>query len=91
MSLLRSMGRVAVASSVHGRVQQRQRDRWATAAPTAEPRPRVAAPAPPPAPSPTAEPVVDVLAQLERLGRLRDSGVLTEGEFTAQKARLLAG
>ncbi|HYO02312.1 MAG TPA: SHOCT domain-containing protein [Mycobacterium sp.] len=83
MSLLRSMSRVAVASSVHGRVQQRQRDRWATAATTAEPRPPVA-----PA---TAEPVVDVLAQLERLGRLRDSGVLTEDEFTAQKARLLAG
>ncbi len=87
MSLLRSMGRVAVASSVHGRVQQRQRDRWATAAATAEPRPPVAAPASPPA----AEPVVDVLAQLERLGLLRDSGVLTEDEFTAQKARLLAG
>ncbi len=83
MSLLRSMSRVAVASSVHGRVQQRQRDRWATAATTAEPRPPVA--------PPTAEPVVDVLAQLERLGRLRDSGVLTEDEFTAQKARLLAG
>ncbi|MBJ7339637.1 SHOCT domain-containing protein [Mycolicibacterium sp.] len=82
MSLLRSMSRVAVASSVHGRVQRRQRDRWATAA--AEPRQPV--PAPPPA-----APTVDVLEQLERLGRLRDSGVLTEDEFAAQKARLLAG
>ncbi|TPG33073.1 SHOCT domain-containing protein [Mycolicibacterium hodleri] len=87
MSLLRSMSRVAVASSVHGRVQRRQRDRWATVAPTADTRP----PAPVPAPQPPAEPAVDLLAQLERLGRLRDSGVLTEDEFTAQKARLLAG
>ena len=32
----------------------------------------------------------DVIAQLERLGQLRASGVLTEGEFESQKARLLA-
>lgn len=31
----------------------------------------------------------EVLEQLERLGRLRDSGVLTEDEFQAQKAGLL--
>jgi hypothetical protein len=30
-----------------------------------------------------------MLAQLERLGRLRDSGVLSEDEFNAQKARIL--
>jgi Short C-terminal domain/Protein of unknown function (DUF2510) len=34
-------------------------------------------------------PQVDVLEQLERLGRLRDSGVITEDEFASQKARLL--
>jgi Protein of unknown function (DUF2510)/Short C-terminal domain len=34
-------------------------------------------------------PQVDVLEQLERLGRLRDSGVITEHEFASQKARLL--
>lgn len=32
---------------------------------------------------------VDVLDQLERLGKLRDSGVLTEDEFEAQKAAIL--
>ncbi len=32
----------------------------------------------------------DVYAQLERLAKLRDDGVLTEEEFAAQKAKLLA-
>ena len=32
----------------------------------------------------------DLLDQLETLGRLRDSGVLTEDEFVAQKANLLS-
>jgi len=41
------------------------------------------APAPPPAGD-------DLLANLERLGQLRTSGVLTEDEFQAQKAKLLA-
>jgi Short C-terminal domain len=37
-----------------------------------------------------ADPLMDVLiGQLERLGKLRDSGVLTEDEFQAQKTRLL--
>jgi ribosomal protein L7/L12 len=36
-------------------------------------------------------PRVDVIDQLERLGKLRDSGVLTTEEFEAQKAGLLAG
>jgi Short C-terminal domain len=40
-------------------------------------------------PSPPAQ--ADILEQLERLGRLRDSGVLTEDEFKAQKAALLRG
>jgi hypothetical protein len=44
----------------------------------------------PPTPSPASPPwKADLLDQLERLGRLRDSGVLTEDEFQAQKAALL--
>lgn len=31
----------------------------------------------------------DALTELERLGRLRDSGVLTDAEFSAQKAKIL--
>ena len=33
----------------------------------------------------------DKLAQLAQLGTLRDSGVLTDAEFEAQKARILGG
>lgn len=32
----------------------------------------------------------DLVGQLERLAALRDSGVLTQGEFDAQKAKLLS-
>ncbi|MFC2029968.1 SHOCT domain-containing protein [Chloroflexota bacterium] len=38
---------------------------------------------------PAAAPEVDVVAQLERLGALKDQGILTEEEFAAQKAKLL--
>jgi Short C-terminal domain len=61
-----------------------QRERWAAA--------DQADPAVPPAATPAlaAAPgnVEDVLAQLERLGGLRDRGVLTDAEFEAQKARI---
>jgi hypothetical protein len=50
-----------------------------------EPPPPPATPSPPPPPAPGS----DLLDQLERLGRLRESGVLTEDEFQAQKAALL--
>ena len=81
MSLLRTARRVAVASAVHGKVQHRQQQRWAAQ--------DQALAAPPVA----AAPVIatnDLITQLERLGQLRDSGVLTEAEFAAQKATLLS-
>jgi hypothetical protein len=34
-------------------------------------------------------PVVDALGLLERLGTLRDSGVLTDEEFNSKKAEIL--
>ena len=33
----------------------------------------------------------DLMANLEKLGNLHASGVLTDAEFEAQKARLLSG
>ena len=45
------------------------------------------APAPPPPPAAPAED--DLTAQLSRLGELNRSGVLTDAEFAAAKARLL--
>jgi hypothetical protein len=41
-----------------------------------------------PAPSPTSAP--DYIAQLRELGELRDAGILTEDEFAAKKAEILA-
>ena len=40
-----------------------------------------------PAPAPAAQD--DTISQLERLGALKDQGVLTEDEFEAQKAKIL--
>ncbi|TQC46640.1 SHOCT domain-containing protein, partial [Rhodococcus sp. WS4] len=45
-------------------------------------------PAPPPSP-PTAA-GVDRLTALKQLGQLREQGVLTDDEFNAEKARILA-
>lgn len=49
--------------------------------------------APPPeeyAPPPEQEPEVDMVAELQKLGDLHESGVLTDEEFAAAKAKLLA-
>ena len=92
MGILKTAARVAVASSVHGNIQRRQRQRWAAAdhAAAVQPAPPlVPIPQPPPMPVPLPPAADDVIAALERLGKLRDSGVLTEAEFSAQKARLL--
>ena len=48
----------------------------------------------PAAPAPVAQPAApaaapDVAAQLQQLASLRDSGILTEEEFTAKKTELL--
>ena len=82
MGLLGKAAKVAVASSVHGRVQRRQQQRWAA-------QDSGVAPAPPPAPVTASG--GGMLEQLRQLGELRDNGVLTEAEFEAQKARILAG
>ena len=58
MGILKTAATVAVASSVHGRVQRRQQARWASqdqaAAAAAPPAPAAAAPPPAPAPAPAA-------------------------------------
>ena len=58
-----------------------------------EPAPQYQEPAPQyqqPAPPPAAAPQPDVITQLKELAALRDQGVLTDDEFAAQKARILA-
>jgi hypothetical protein len=41
--------------------------------------------------SPAAAPAADPVAQLEELARLKEQGILSEEEFTAQKAKILGG
>ncbi len=96
MGILRTAARVGVASSVHGRVQRRQQQRWAAqdqmAMAQAQPQTvvhhvPVAAPAPP---APPAESDMnESLAQLKQLGELRDAGILSDEEFEAKKAKIL--
>jgi Short C-terminal domain len=87
--LLRGMARTAViagtATSVSNRVSRRQGQRWAQQEQAYEPQP--AAYEPPPAAAP---PAPDPIAQLQKLGELHQQGVLTDEEFAAQKAKLLA-
>ena len=52
-----------------------------------------APPPPPPAPAPAAAPAAaapDRFQQLQELGNLKSQGILTEAEFEAEKAKLLA-
>ena len=48
------------------------------------------APPPPPPPPQPAAPQVDVVGQLQKLGELKAAGILTDEEFAAQKAKILA-
>ena len=87
--LLRGVARTAViagtATSVSNRVSRRQANRWASQDSQQQPQYEE----PPPAPAPAAPPV-DTVAQLRELAQLRDDGILTDEEFSAQKRRLLA-
>jgi hypothetical protein len=89
--LLRTVGRTAViagtASAVGGRVQRRQANKWSQQ--EAAQAPPEAAPAP--APAPAAPSGASMIDQLKELGELKSQGILTEDEFAAQKAKLLAG
>ena len=82
--LLRGVARTAViagtATTVSNRVSRRQAQKWG--AEEAQQAPPQQAPA-------AAAPAADPIAQLKQLGELRDSGVLTEAEFEAQKAKIL--
>jgi Short C-terminal domain len=88
MGLLRGVARVAVvagtATAVSNRVSRRQGERWA-----ADEQQQAAA-EPAPAAAPEAE-APDMMEQLKQLGELHTSGVLTDAEFEAQKAKILAG
>jgi len=96
--LLRGVARTAViagtATAVSNRVSRRQTNRWAQEdqsayAPPQYDEPQYAQPAPPP-PAADASGTDDMLEQLRQLAELKDQGILTDEEFVAQKARILA-
>ena len=86
--LLRGVARTAViagtATSVSNRVSRRQGQRWA--AQEEQPQPQ----SPAPAPTAAAASGSSTIDRLKELGELKAQGILTEEEFAAQKAKLLA-
>jgi len=103
--LVRGVARTAAvagtASVVAGRVHHRQQERWADENQDEAYEQQAAynqgvvdaqQSAPPPAPAPDPDDDTDdMIAQLEKLGSLHEQGILTDAEFDAQKAKLLAG
>lgn len=81
--LLRGMARTAVisgtATAVSNNVSRRQMNRWSS-----NEQPAQAA-----APQPSTSDQDDVYVQLEKLGQLKDQGILTQEEFDAKKRQLL--
>ncbi len=104
MGLIGGMARTAViagtATAVGNRVSRRQANRWAAEDQAAAPPPQQYAPppqqyAPPPqqyAPPPPPPPPAgnDMYDQLKKLAELKDAGIISEAEFSAAKAKLLA-
>jgi hypothetical protein len=70
------------ATAVSNRVSRRQANRWGQQDQAAYDDQQQYAPAPEPAPDP--------YAQLKELADLKAQGVLTDAEFQAQKAKILA-
>jgi hypothetical protein len=107
MGLIGGIARTAVvagtATAVSNRVSRRQGNRWAAkdqqqaeadqqqVDAEAYEQEQAAAQQQAPPPQAPAAPQADMLTQLQQLGELKASGVLTEEEFAAQKAKILAG
>ena len=91
--LLRGVARTAAiagtATAVSNRVSRRQGQRWAGQ--EAEQYEQQAPPPPPAQAAPAAAGQDSMIDQLKQLGELKEQGVLTQEEFDAQKAKLLAG
>ncbi|MFN7150084.1 MAG: SHOCT domain-containing protein [Microthrixaceae bacterium] len=96
--LLRGVARTAVvagtATAVSGRVQRRQAEKFADRdaniyAEREQAYQQQTAPAAPAAAAPPTD-VPSTLDQLQQLGELKAQGILTDAEFEAQKAKILA-
>ncbi len=105
MGLIGGMARTAVvagtATAVSNRVSRRQANRWSQQDQSAYDQqnaqaqyaqPQYAQPqyAPPQYAEPAPAPAPDPIAQLKELAELKNQGILTDAEFEAQKAKILA-
>lgn len=88
-SVARTAAVVGTAQAVSGRVAQSQATRFQNEQDAAAFRRQQAAAPAPAAAAPAAPSTDQIIEQLQKLGELHRSGVLTEAEFAAQKARLL--
>ena len=92
--LLRGAARVAVvagtATAVSNRVSRRQANRWSSQeeeqAQQQQDQQQQYAPPPQPAPAPA----TDTVTQLKELAEHKTQGILTDAEFEAEKAKILA-
>jgi Short C-terminal domain len=91
--LLRGVARTAVvagtATAVSNRVSRRQANRWSQQEQQQYDQQQYYQPQQPPPPPPAAA-QADTITQLKDLAELRSQGVLTDAEFEAQKAKVLA-
>ena len=93
MGLLRMAARTAVvagtASAVSGGVQHRQQQKYAAQDQAAYDQQVAAAQAAAPAPAAPAPAEDDPMLQIQKLGALKEQGLLSDEEFTAAKAKIL--
>jgi len=82
--LIRGAARVGVAAGVAGRVRHHQEEKWAAQDQPNSEQQAAPPPAPPPAPG-----EADYTAELEKLAKLRDEGVISPDDFEAKKKQLL--
>jgi hypothetical protein len=91
MGLLRGVARTAAiagtATAVSNRVSRRQAGRWQAQEDQQYAEQQQQQQAPPPA---AAAPEKDMVTQLKELADLKAQGILTDAEFEAQKAKVLA-
>jgi hypothetical protein len=89
--LLRGVARTAVvagtATAVSNRVSRRQANRWGAQEEQQYQQQQQAYAQQAPAPAPAAP---DMVSQLKDLADLKAQGILTDAEFEAQKAKILA-
>lgn len=78
--LLGTAARAGVAAGVAGRVRRRQEQRWAAEGQAGDEQQ---------APAPQQPGAPDYAAELEKLAKLRDEGVITAADYEAKKKQLL--